>query len=145
MKALLLTSVTILCFDLLNASERSALAEGICHEIMIDGNSALFFPLNAGLSNEKAPYFITIEAAETEEDINDPKKGIAITQGIPLDVDTPYPIGLRLQEGKAQFYKVTVFSDACFVNWKRSQIYSINSEGILAIEPKRTEQADDAN
>ncbi len=115
------------------------MAEGVCHEIMIESDSVLIFPLNQGLTNEKAPYFISIEVAETEDDLNDPAKSVGITQGIPLDIATPYPIGLRLKEGKTQYYKVTVFSDACFVDWRRAQVYSINSQGILALKPKPTE------
>lgn len=115
------------------------MAEGICHEILIASDSVLIFPLNRGLTNEKAPYFISIEVAETEDDLNDPAKVVGITQGIPLDTDAPYPIGLRHKERKIQYYKVSVFSDACFVEWRRSQVYSVNSDGILVIKPKPTE------
>ena len=33
----------------------------------------------------------------------------------------------------------STFSDADFVDWRRSQVYSVNSDGILAIKPKPTE------
>jgi hypothetical protein len=139
MKIFLIQSIVILSLISVTADDRSLTAVGVCHSIMIESDSALFFPLNGGLSNEKPPYFITIEVAETENDLSDPKKCFSITQGIPLDVEAPYPIGLKLKEGKTQYYKVTVFSDADFVDWRRSQVYSINSEGILAIKPKPTE------
>ncbi len=138
MKIFLIQSIVILSLISVTADDRSLTAVGVCHSIMIESDSVLFFPLNR-FSNEKPPYFITIEVAETENDLSDPKKCIAITQGIPLEVETPYPIGLRLKEGKTQYYKVTVFSDADFVDWRRSQVYSINSDGILAIKPKPTE------
>lgn len=115
------------------------MAEGICHEVIVESGSVLIFPLNDGLTSEKAPYFILIEVAESENDLDDPAKRLGITQGIPLDIDAPFPIGLRLIEGKTQYFKVTVFSDACFVDWKRSQVYSINAQGILPLKPKPTE------
>lgn len=139
MKTLLFLAMVTLSVVSVFAEDRSPLAEGVCHEVMLYSDSVFFFPINAGLSNEKDPYFISIEVADTESDLCDPKKCISITQAIPLDVDTLYPIGLRLKEGKTQYYKVTVFSDACFVNWRRSQVYSINSDGILALKPKPTE------
>ncbi len=139
MKTFPFISVVVLSLVSAFADERSPMATGICHEIMIESDSVLFFPLNTGLSNEKAPYFIMIDVAESQDDLSDPNKCVSITQGIPLDVEMPYPIGLRLTDGKTQYYKVTVFSDASFVDWRRSQVYSVNSQGILALKPKPTE------
>ncbi|HRQ90637.1 MAG TPA: hypothetical protein PLA50_17725, partial [Bacteroidia bacterium] len=78
------------------------------------------------------PYFITIEIADSEEELNDATKCRTITQGIPLVIETPYPIGLTVREGKTEIYRVSILSDACFSSWKRSYVYSINSNGILA-------------
>lgn len=139
MRALLLPLMTILGLGSVRADDRMPRAEGVCHEIMIESDSVLIVPLNRGLKDERAPYFISIEVADSEDDLSDPNKYISITQGIPLDVETPYPIGLRLTDGKTQYYKVTVFSDACFVDWRRSQVYSVNSQGILALKPKPTD------
>jgi len=140
MKTFPFLSVVVLGLVSVFADERSAMVTGVCHQIMMEPGAVLFFPLNTGLSKEKAPYFISIEVAETEDDLKDPTKCILITQGIPLDVDSPYPIGLRLKEGKTQYYKVTAFTDACFTTWRRSQVYSINSQGILALPSEQTEQ-----
>ena len=122
------------------AEERSSSVFGEGFDITIDNAKVLFWPQNTGLKKDGGPYFITIEIAGSEEELNDPATCRAITQGIPLEIETPYPIGLTVRKGKTEIYRVSIFSDACFSGWKRSCVYSINSDGIQPRKTKQTEQ-----
>src|SRR5690606_22524408 len=59
MKTRLLLLMAILGPSSVLADDRTLLVEGICHEIRVESDSVLIFPLNHGLTNEKAPYFIS--------------------------------------------------------------------------------------
>jgi len=122
------------------AEERSPSVDEEGFVIMIDNDSVLFWPQNGGLSADGGPYFITIDIAQTVDQLENTAKATSITQAIPIKLETPYPIGLRLKKGTTEIFRVTISSDACFSGWKRSKLYSINSDGVLALTNPQIEQ-----
>lgn len=106
-------------------------------DITKDNKNFQIWPSNKDLKGKKdgGPYFIMIELASSE-DRNFKNPIVSITQGIPIDIDTPYPLSIQPDLTKAAFLRVTIFSDACFSGWKRKKGFSISEKGISELAPK---------
>jgi hypothetical protein len=82
----------------LPAQERLPYTEGFGFYIMIDNDVISFSPDNSDLRSKpnEGPYFIQIDFADTIEGLLDESKVNSIIQGIPLSIETPYPIVLNM-------------------------------------------------